>query len=138
MAFCKTKRINKNKLCTGDLDKLIDIKERQVSSGGIGDNTASETFVTVKDNVFAGIETPSGIAFYNGVNINELQSTMITHKFFIFYDPDFPNIENGNHYIFYNNDRFKVIRVTNDNEQNEFMIIETTNRGDEDKEAVNA
>lgn len=138
MAVCKTKRINKNKLCTGDLDKLIDIKERQVTSAGIGANTATETFISVKDNVYAGIETPSGIAFYNGVNINELQSTMITHKFYIYYDPDLPNIENGNHYIFYNNDRFKVIRAKNENEQNEFLVIETTNRGDEDKKAVNA
>lgn len=138
MAVCKTKRINKNKLCTGDLDKLIDIKERQVTSAGIGANTATETFISVKENVYAGIETPSGIAFYNGVNINELQSTMITHKFYIFFDPDLPNIENGNHYIFFNNDRFKVIRAKNDNEQNEFLVIETTNRGDEYNEAVNA
>jgi hypothetical protein len=137
MAQCTKTRMKKGQLCSGDLDKLIDIKERKIKAGGIGEN-ASEVFTTVKDEVWAGIETPKGVAFFKGVNINETLSTLVTHKFYIYFDPELPKMENGNHYILFNDDKFKIIRVNNDNENGEFLVIETTNRGDDDKEAVNA
>lgn len=128
MGVCQTKRIKKTKLCTGDLDKWIDIQTRTEGTTQPGESTPTEGFISVKE-VFAGIETPglsnSGVRYFNGVTIDP----DTTHIFLIYFDPELERLEAGNHFILYDDYRYRILSIQNNNESDQYLNIQASNRG---------
>lgn len=137
MSICKKINIPRSSICTGDLDKYIGIYIRTTGLEGAEDDYPQVVFALIK-NVWAGIVTPSPMERFNGITVNDRISNLVTHIFYINYDSSLPDLETGNHFIKYNNDDYKVLSVMNNNEQNQFIMIYTTNRGDDTLGAAEA
>ena len=142
MAKCVTKkRILPTKLCAGDLKHKVAIQTRHLTESDDFDNSQPvETFTLVRYQ-YCGIETVEGIdkkqmgvARFDGINI--LNHT--SHMFWTKWAPDFPDIENGNHYLLFDDRRFKVLKVNNINELNTSLAIQCTERGEDSQEATKA
>ena len=135
---CATKkRIKPTKLCAGDLRELVDIQLRQLDESGFDSHQPVETFTSVRTQ-WCAIETigfPNlGVARFDGINIED----GATHIFWCMWDAGFPALENRNHYIGFNSKRYKVLRMTNLNERNYTIAIQTTERGEDSEEATKA
>lgn len=130
---CQKKRIPTVKICTGDLKHKITIQTRQLGGVSVGTYTPQETFTTLAS-PWAGIETPNGRSRFLGTNINE----KTTHVFIVRYQSTIAELEVHNNFILYDSRRFKILSVTNTNEDNNFLAIEATERGDDDKDASDA
>jgi len=138
MAICKKLNLVRTQICTGDLDKYIGIYLRTLLPAEAGSGGEPiESFTLIK-NVWAGIETPSPLERFNGITINDRISNLTTHVFYIYYDSSLPDLETGNHFVKWNDDNFRILSVKNNDEQDQFIMIFATNRGDDDLEASEA
>jgi hypothetical protein len=137
MGDCEYIRIPKKKLCPGSLDKLIDIQKRAMGETTFGNSAATENFTLIKQ-VWASLVTPNtigaGVRRFNGVTLNK----RTTHIWYINFDPDLKKLEISKTFIHWDSDRFEVLSVLNDNENNEFLFIESTNKGIDTKEGSKA
>lgn len=133
MSKCERKRVPVVKICAGDLRNKIDIQTRSLGGNSIGVVAPSETFTTLFS-PWAAIETPNGKSRFLGVDIND----QTTHIFIVRYDSTIVNIEVKNNFILFNSNRMKILRVKNMNEDNIFLAIECTERGDDGKAATEA
>ena len=98
MAICKKKNIVRTQVCTGDLDLWVGIYLRELGLTDADILQADEEFTLVKE-VYAAVETSSGLMNFDGVNLNQRESigvngTLITHVFYIYYDPTLEQLEN--------------------------------------------
>lgn len=133
MAKCERKRIPRIKICAGDLRHKIDIQTRSMSDNSPGQFNPAESFTTVVS-PWSAVETPNGRSKFLGVNINE----DTTHIFIIRYDSALSNIEAANNFVLFNSRRMRILGVKNMNEDNYFLAIECTERGDSSKAATEA
>lgn len=129
---CNKFRSKSRKLCSGDLKDLIEIQQRVLKPPQPGQMSGTEIFTTIKS-VWAFANTVRGTSRFASVNIDE----NATHLWYIRYDPDL-DIETKNNFILYESRRFSIIDVTNDDENDNFLIIQTRETGDDDKEAASA
>lgn len=123
---CAKKKIKETKLCIGDLNSLIQIQERRLPQiTDVEDSEPSFIFTTILS-TWSAVETVRGTSRFSNVNIEGLT----THLFWIRYNPNLSIPENGNTFVLFKSRYFRIIRVTNSNEQDEWLMIEASDRGD--------
>lgn len=133
MPKCVKKRIPRIEICAADLNKKIAIQRRVLEPPLPGDVQPILTFIDIA-NPWAAIETPTGASKFLGVNIND----GTTHIFIVRYRALISALEVGNNFVLFNDRRFRILNVTNMNEDNIFLAIECTERGEDDKDANEA
>jgi SPP1 family predicted phage head-tail adaptor len=129
---CARKKFPKTKICSADLRHRAALQLRTLG-GTIGTPEPTETFTTVTTR-WAAIETTEGTKRFAGVAIDD----RATHLFWIRYDAALTIPEDGNHFMLYDDRRFRVLRVTIDGEDKNWFIIQCTERGDDDQDASGA
>jgi len=122
---CNSIKKNTNKVCTGDLDKRIQIQTSSIagtSSRGVSTTTTFTTIATV----WAMSKTTPTTEFIDGVNVVNGLNT----DWFIRYTStiDFEQ----QLWILWNNNLFKVVNVDNIDKDDLFMRIRTRETGDKD------
>lgn len=133
MAVCERKRSPRRKICGGDLRNVIEIQERAIGTPAPGNVDAPITFTTVATDR-ASIETTRGTRRFSGVNIDP----NTTHIFTTRRNPNASLEAAGNQFVLFEGRRFRIIRLTIDNEDPYFMMYECTERGDETAAASEA
>ena len=126
------------KICASELNKQISVLKRTLVSAKMGETTASSSFETI-ETPWAKVITLRGSKRYGGVTIDE----KATHLFECRYQPELILLDgDGNHFISLENPPitkyYKIIEITNVDEQNVKLIFQCTERGDMTKEASNA
>jgi SPP1 family predicted phage head-tail adaptor len=131
---CAKKKFPKPEICTADLRHRVALQTRSLGAS-FTDNEPIETFATI-DTIWAAIETPtgSGSRRFSGVALDD----NTTHIFWVRYNTSLPFPEDGNHFFLYRDQRYRIIRVANDMEQNEFYVIQCSNRGIDTKAGASA
>lgn len=133
MTICRKKRIVKKKLCRGDLRHRIQIMRRRLQSAGYDDLDGIESFTNICY-CMAAIESVKGTTRFANVNINERP----THLFYILYNPVLDALDHGNNFIKFKTRFYRVLDLENSDEDNQFIIIQTTERGLDTQEANHA
>lgn len=137
MGNCDIKRIKATKLCRGDLKHLVDLQDRSLDGSGFESSQPVETFETIRQQ-WCAIETVGGMG--RGVprfaKIHILDEA--THLFWTTWDADFPELENRNSWVLYEDKRYKILKVDNINELNTTVVIQATERGEDTEEATKA
>ena len=133
------KRIVPTILCTGDLKHKVQIQLRELIEADFDDEQPTEVFTLVRYQWCAietieGIRDAIGVAKFAGINIE----TWASHRFWTKWDSGFPDLENGNHFLYYDSKRYKVLKVSNVNELNTTMGILCIERGEDSEEATKA
>ena len=121
MSICKQRKESKEKVCIGALSKRITIKIRSIIPPQNSGVDYSEEFESLRK-VWAHIETSKGETLFDKSNVERV----VTHNVYIRYIADI-TFEN---WIKYKNEYFRILDVTNLNEQNQFYLLRCTNRGD--------
>lgn len=132
------KRIEKKGLCPRDLNKRIEVYERNLSALAPGDVDARSKF-TLKFALWAAIETISMTrqALVIGRSDGVQQGTSdATHFFYLHYTPRLYKMEPQKTFIKYSGDYYRVIGFENMNELNRVIVINAALRGDTGKEAA--
>lgn len=125
MPDCRTIRRKNRKVCVGDLDSLITIKDRAIKAVAPGSTRFSEKFDNDKD-VWALIETTRGDQFFDGTSLR----TGATHKIYIRYDASITQED----FIFFENTIYDVLDVEDLEERHDFMKLLVRKRGTKDKQ----
>ena len=104
-------------------DKPITLQDRDIVApvGGGVDATEAFTSPTV---VFAQIKTIKGVMIFSGTQVGRSPST---HEMNIRFTT---GITSGKTWVEFNGDNYKIIDVTNVNEDNDSLILTTILRGD--------
>lgn len=113
-------RIKKRQVCIGDLDKEIELQDRDIVPPVFGSPDFDENFTT-NATVWAGIKTVDGKTFFDGVNTE----TVITHNIFIRFDATVTSET----WILFDSRRFDILKVENFEERGEFMLLTCVDRG---------
>ena len=132
MAKCVKLQRTKTQVCTGNLDKLIEIYQRDIEpplNSFIADPDYTETF-TLLYTVWSMIQTPKGKVIFDDVGTEK----RITNVFYTRYLPDITS----QNWIVYNGRRYDIERVKNLEENNLYLEIATIIRGDDTKAASEA
>jgi SPP1 family predicted phage head-tail adaptor len=86
----QTVRPPRRKLCAGDLNRVVRIKDRQIGTPMFDENTGlldvdfTENFGVDQDlNIWVGIKTLSGKTIFNGVGTDQVT---LTHELLLYYD----------------------------------------------------
>lgn len=133
MAVCKTKRFARERICAGDLRNRITIQTRTLAAANFDDTDVDETFATVVS-TYAAIETIRGTRRFASVNIDK----RATHLFYVRYRDAIKDMETGNNFILHNSRRYFILELTIMAEDNRFIIIQATNRGESAEPASEA
>jgi len=123
MAVCEVKQRTHKRVCIGSLNHKIEIYVRSIEAPVEGGVDFSDNF-TLKKTVWAMVETVSGETMFNASNIE----TVVTHQFYIRYIPDVDIVD----VIVYGGLRYKIVNVENLNNENYFILIKASDRGDSD------
>jgi len=126
MASCERKKIFKKQLCRGDLRTTIKIVTRTLSPAKMNDISGQETFVDLIVGIQCGIETTEGNSKFDKININE----KATHLFYVLHSSIYDDVEVNNHMIEHLGEYYRILQITNDNETNQYIFFQCTNRGD--------
>lgn len=132
MAKCVKLQRTKTQVCTGNLDKLIEIYQRDIEpplNSFIADPDYTETF-TLLYTVWSMIQTPKGKVIFDDIGTEK----RITNVFYTRYLPDITS----QNWIVYNGKRYDIERVKNLEENNLYLEIATIIRGDDTKAASEA
>lgn len=132
MAKCVKLQRTKTQVCTGNLDKLIEIYQRDIEpplNSFIADPDYTETF-TLLYTVWSMIQTPKGKVIFDDIGTEK----RITNVFYTRYLPDITS----QNWIVYNGQRYDIERVKNLEENNLYLEIATIIRGDDTKAASEA
>ena len=136
MSVCTFKRFKKTKLCAADLTHRIEIQSRVVGGVSFGEVEPVAVFTTLFTR-WAAIESVGGIRSAGGVQnfskVNTGESP--TDFFYVRYEAALSELEVSNNVILFNNKRFRILSIENINRDNSTLVIQCTDRGDEDKEA---
>lgn len=128
MAICEYKKVKKVKLCSGDMDKVIDIVSRVITSPVIGSSDPVTAFTTLASpwSIVETIDLSSGkYRYFASVNIDDRP----THKFSIYYDPALWPLDSENNFIEWDDRRFRITGVKDLNEMKTTIEILGTERG---------
>ena len=123
MAVCKVQQRTHKRVCIGSLNRRVEIYVRNIKAPAKGSVDFSDEF-TLKKTVWAMIESVSGETMFNASNIE----TVVTHQFYIRYIPGVDIVD----VIVYGGLRYKIVNVENLNNENYFLLIKTSDRGDSD------
>lgn len=98
------------------------------------DSSQPDLDFTEIDTPLAIVRTINGSERFSGVNIDE----SATHIFCVEYTVGLAAVEFQNYFVDLKNKRFKVLKVTNVNEKDQVLVIQTTDRGDSSEKATEA
>lgn len=113
--------VNRKQVCIGQMRHKIKIHTREITAPTT-DSDFTETIEQYKE-VWSGIKTlEKGIELFDGVNL----VGTITHIFYIRY---FAGITTE-YYIEYDSKYYRILEVDNMNEDNKFIALKSTLRGD--------
>ena len=120
---CNSIKKNKNKVCTGDLDKRIIIQTSSIAPNNSPDSVATTAFATLAT-VWAMIKTNANRDFIDGVNVQNGLNT----DFFIRYNStiDFEQ----QLWIEYNDNRCKITNIDNIDKDDKIVRLRSTEKGD--------
>lgn len=137
MVECVAKKVKKVKLCSGDMNDIIDIVRRSIEAPKVGTSSPQTTFTSIAK-PWAITETidlsGSNAKRFEKVNINDRP----THKWLIYYDADLWPLDSENNFIIFDSRRFRIISATDLNEMKETIEILCTERGVDSLEATEA
>ena len=122
MAACNRIKRKNRKVCVGDLNELITIKDRSLTAARPGATGISEAFTNDKQ-VWAMIETTRGDQFFDGSSLQ----TGTTHLFYARYDASVTQED----FIFFSGNIYDILDVENLDERSNFMKIQARKRGTE-------
>lgn len=116
----------------------ISVLRRSLDGSDFDTHQPVETFTEI-DTPTAIVKTiasnyRAGDTMFGGIHI--LPDS--THIFCVLYTPTLAQVENQNYFIDLKTERYKVIAVTNDNEEDQVLIFQTTKRGDSSLGAAEA
>ena len=132
MAKCVKLQRTKTQVCSGNLNKYIEIFERKIGApiNSLGSEPDYlENFILLYS-LWAMVQTPRGPNIFDSVNIDKSLTT-------IFYIRFVPNITAQN-WVVYDNERYQIIRVTNMEKNNLSLKLECVLKGAISKEATKA
>lgn len=108
-------------ICAGDLNKRITVEVRTIKPPIDGGTDYMEEF-TEQKKMWAKMETVKGAQIFDGTNI----VGQISHKFTIRWRKNI-TIQN---WVEYQGQRYKIMDIENQNENDKFYVISCTVRGD--------
>lgn len=124
MSICKRVNITKKKVCIGDMTKKIKVQTRSIVAP---DNVDYSQDIKDFKEVWAAIQTSKGSEIFDGTNI----IGVATHFFYI-RRIDGVTFEN---FVEYNSKKYKILDVQNLDEDDLFMVLRCTERGDQTKDS---
>lgn len=131
MPVCKTVPREHRKLCAGDLDKDVQVLERDIVPPDAGEvdydidlNTATAPIV------YASVKTPRGRAIFDGTGIQ----VDVTHTFGVRYDETYT----AEMFVLMEGRFFRILDVNDLDERHEWMVLSCAERGTEDNPANKA
>ena len=122
----------KQKLCTSALRHFIELKQRRINTPKLGSLEPIETFTTVAS-MYSAMVARQPTSRFNGVNIKE---GTLTHVFYIRYDDSLFWLDTGSLFIDFagygtsRTRRFKLLAIKALDEDNQWMLIQASERGD--------
>lgn len=123
VTICKRISLTKKKVCIGDLKKRIKVQIRSIVPPE-GSVDYSQNTIDLKE-VWAAIQTSKGSEIFDGTNV----IGVATHFFYI-RKIDSVTFEN---FIEYNDKKYRILDAQNIDEDNSFMLLRCTERGDKSK-----
>ena len=123
----------RRKLCVGDLKDRVILQKRTLTEPTFGETEFDESF-SLREEVWASIQTTAGKAFFAGVNVGDVR---ITHRIDIRYDVDVTEET----WIELKDDvgtRLDIVDVEDLEERHEWMVLSCVERGPKDQEATAA
>lgn len=134
---CLYTAFTKTILCAGTMTDLLEIVKREQQPRQAGEGQASEGFTSISDSL-GYLEDANGTPRFDGVSIAD----GVTHAGYIPFDQDIFELDRGSLWVRYtgtNRTRlFKLIRVQDYHEQEEYILLQLTERGFDDLEAATA
>ena len=124
MAICKKIRRTLTKVCTGALNKKIQIQIRAITPPAGESVDYSEEF-TELITTWAMIDTPTGTEVFDSTNTVKT----VTHDFYIRYIPNITFEE----WILYDNKYYDILMVEDFQEDKQYYRLRCNLRGDETK-----
>lgn len=124
MAICKNIRATKRGICIGDLDRKGTIQSRTMQAPESGVDFA-EDFTNIAT-VWCLFRTVEGLEFFDDTGLN----TTHTHEAIFRYSSIF-SVTSENWFLI-NNNRYKILRVENLDERNEWILTKMIKKGDKD------
>jgi len=115
--------------CIGDMSERIKLHNRSIQVPEFGTYDFTETFTGTKT-VWANVQTAAGQTFFTGANID----VGLSHIIIIRYD----EAVTSETWIEFNGNNLKIISVENLDENNEFLRLRCSERGDKDLGASKA
>lgn len=135
MAKCKKIVRTDKRVCVGSLNRKIELLTRSLAAPKLGVTGFEEEFTLFKS-VWSMIQTSRGSVIFDDSNIER----ELTHKIYIRYIEDLtaeiwvrlPSITEGKDNL------LDVLRIENLEEENRFLLLSCTIRGDDTKKANEA
>ena len=130
MANRQTVRPPRRKICAGDLNRLVRIKDRQIGtpmfdeSTGLLDVDFSENFGVDQDlEIWVGIKTVNGKTIFNGVGTDQVT---LTHELLLYHD----SAITAESWIVMDDGRLlDIIKIEDFDEQSVYMRLLCVERG---------
>jgi len=120
MATCKKLRRTLTKVCTGALNKRIQIQTRHIKPPVGNSVDYTEEFTNIIT-TWAMLETVTGVTIFDDTNVEQV----VTHDFYIRY---IPNVT-FEKWILFDEKYYDILRVENYQENNLYYRIRTNVRG---------
>lgn len=118
----KTLKLNRRKVCVGDLNKMVTLSERAIVEPGFGQTAFREDFSGAAREVWAKVRTVNGRTIFNGVDTD----VAITHEITIRYDAD---VTSETWVQLADGTRLDVADTQNIEERNEYLVLLCNARG---------
>lgn len=109
----------RRKIPCGDLDKLINLKNRSIK--GLNELDYTEDFTPNATDVWAKVDTVSGITVFDKTNIEQV----VSHRFTIRYDPTVTSET----WVEYDGRYFNLAPIENWEERGEYLKMPAWERG---------
>ena len=123
MAVCNNIPRKNTRYCVGDMRKTIKVQVRSITvpiDSSVDHGELLTDFLTVR----AIVETVSGVEIFDATNV---MVGVVTHQFVI----DFRVGVTFENMVIFKGRNFRILDVTNIDEEDRFLILRTTERGDE-------
>lgn len=122
---CKRVALDKRRVCIGDLNKRIILHDRNIT--GVTSGVDFDETLSNPKKVWAGLKTVHGEDIFDGANV----IGVATHKFYIRFIASLTSET----FVEFNGKYFKILDTQNLEENNEFIELRCSVRGDKTKAA---
>jgi SPP1 family predicted phage head-tail adaptor len=119
---CEIVNIKRRRVCFGDLNRQIILNIRSIDAPETPNDFDYGQVFTVPTTVWAAIQTTNGKELFDGVNL----IGTVTHIFYIKYVAGLTSES----FVEYDSRYFRMLRLENLDENNEYMALLCTERGD--------